>query len=201
MSSPVEQARQNRAVSPQKAREQVAEFHGFAASVNIQIGDEIFEIPNPSLLDDDQQERFNALQAEINKVCDREDDIEIPEHTTEDGTVFPAKTIKGDLKQPFTVDGDPLTPAYNTRLAIALFGEERYRKFKAGGGRSNQIALIWGQMNQQYEERLATDAKSRAGVDASAPVSNGSGVGPVPLPPPVNTGVASGDDVESGTAG
>jgi hypothetical protein len=172
LSSPIDSARARRAVSPQAAREQAAEYHGFAASVDIQIGDEVFEIPNPSLLDDDQQERFNDLNAEIERTCDREDDIEIPEHTTEDGTVFPARTLKGDIKRPYTIDGEPIKPAYNTRVAMALFGDERYARFKAGGGRSNQIALIWGQMNREFEARQESDSKSAGSVQDSSPVSD-----------------------------
>ena len=51
----------------------MASYFGFAASVTIQAGDEIFEIPNPGLLDDDQQERWEELQFEV-EGCDRDDD-------------------------------------------------------------------------------------------------------------------------------
>ena len=187
MSSPIDAARERRAVSPKASRDQVAEYHGFAASEDILINDEVFEIPNPSLLDDDQQERFNELNAEIERTCDREDDIEIPEHTTDDGTVFPAKTLKGDLKEPYVINGAPLKPAYNTRLAVVLFGEEGYARFKAGGGRSNQIALIWGQMNAEYEKRRKQDPKSVGSVKDSAVVSNGDSGRLVSLPSPADS--------------
>lgn len=183
MSSPIDSARERRAISPKLAREQAAEYHGFAASVEIQIGDEVFEIPNPSLLDDDQQERFNELNFEIESNCDREDDIEIPEHTTEDGVTYPAKIIRGDIKQPFTIDGIPIKPPYNTRLAKVLFGEEGYARFKAGGGRSNQIALIWGQMNREFEKRRKIDPKSIGNVATSEALSNGDGIGLVSVSP------------------
>lgn len=192
MSSPIDAARERRAVSPQKAREQSAAYHGFAASVNIEIGEppnvETFEIPNPSLLDDDQQERFNELNAEIERDCDREDDIEIPAKTAEDGTViFPAKILRGDLKNPYTIGGEPLKPAYNTRLAVVLFGEEGYARFKAGGGRSNQIALIWGEMNAEYDKRHKKDPKSNGSVETSAAVSNGDSGRLVAVPPPADS--------------
>lgn len=187
MSYPIDAARERRAISPQKAREQAAEYHGFAASVDLQIGDEVFEIPNPSLLDDDQQERFNDLNAEIQRICDREDDIEIPEHTTDSGTTFPAKTIRGDVKQPYTVGDEPLKPAYNTRLAIVLFGEERYKRFKDGGGRSNQIALIWGEMQAEFEARKKSRSESGDSGESSAAVLNGDGVGLVSVPPPADS--------------
>jgi hypothetical protein len=187
MSTPIDRARDRRAVSPQKAREQSADFHGFAASVDIQIGDDVFEIPNPSLLDDDQQERFNDLQAEVERDCDREDDIVIAERTLEDGTVIPTRTLRGDLKQPYAIKGEPLRPAYNTRLAKALFGEQRYERFKAGGGRSNQIALIWGQMHKEFEERRKSDPKSVGSFEGSEIVSNGDSFRPVVVPPPADS--------------
>lgn len=187
MTSPLDSARERRAVSPKLAREQSAAYHGFAASVEIVIGDETFEIPNPSLLDDDQQERFNELNAEIQATCDREDDIEIAEHTMENGTVIPAKTLRGEVKNPYTIDGKPLKPPYNMRLAKVLFGEEGYARFKAGGGRSNQIALIWGQMQEEYDERHKSDPKSGRSVEAAPVVSNGDGVGLVSVSPPANS--------------
>lgn len=197
MTSPIEAAQQRLAVSPQKAREQSAEFHGFAASVDIQIGNEVFEIPNPSLLDDDQQERYNDLNAEIEATCDREEDITIPEFTTPDGVVIPAKTERGELKRPYTINEVPMKPAYNTRLAKVLFGEDRYQTFKNGGGRSNQIALIWGQMEREYEERKKKDPKSVGGAEAPATVLNGNSVGLVAVPSPPHSGVVAGTDEQS----
>lgn len=189
MTSPIEAAQQRLAVGPQKAREQSARYHGFAASVDIEINGEIFEIPNPSLLDDDQQERFNDLNAEIEATCDREDDLEIPEGKMTDGTVIPARKLKGDLKTPYTINGVPLKPAYNTRLARVLFGD-RYEQFKAGGGRSNQIALVWKQMNDEYEERQKKDPKSKGGVANPPSIPAGNSIGLVAVPPPENIGVA-----------
>jgi hypothetical protein len=173
MTNPIQAAKDRRAVSPRDAREQSAAYFGFAASVDIQVGDDVFEVPNPGLMDDDQQERYNDLQAEIENTCDREDDIVIPDRTLDDGTVIPGRTIKGDLKQPNTVDGVPLKPPYNTRLAIALFGAEGYAKFKAGGGRSNQVALIWAQMQREFEAKVSADSKSGDSVGGSEDVSEG----------------------------
>lgn len=151
-------------VSVREAKDQAAEFFGFAASAYIQVeGGKVFEIPNPGLMDDDQQERWEELQFELEK-CDREPDIIIPEHTTEDGTTIPAQTIQGELITPYrkTVNGETklLKPPYNARLAIALFGEEGYAEFKAGGGSGNQVAIEWARMNKEYQDRLASDPKS-----------------------------------------
>lgn len=147
--------------STQEAKEQAAEYFGFTASVYIKTKDgRVWEIPNPGLMDDDQQERWEELQFELEQ-CDREDDTVIPEQRLEDGTlVMPARTIRGEVITPHRINGQLLKPPYHVRLAIALFGEEGYREYKAGGGISNQIALEWARMNKEYQERVASDPKS-----------------------------------------
>lgn len=152
--------------SIQEAREQAADYFGFTASVKLRVGDELFEIPNPGLLDDDQQERWDELQFEL-QYCDREPDVERPEREIEnpDGTktTVPAHTIKGDYIKPYqkTVNGETklLKPSYNTRLAMVIFGD-RYEKFKAAGGSGSQIAIEWARMNDEYQKRVEEDPKS-----------------------------------------
>lgn len=151
----------NRATkSVQEAKEQAAEYFGFTASAYIQTSDgKVWEIPNPGLMDDDQQERWERLQFELDQ-CDRDPDMVIPDRTLEDGTVIPGRTIEGDLKVPYRTNGELMSPPYNVRLAIALWGEEGYKEYKAGGGIANQIALEWAKMNREYQERVASDPKS-----------------------------------------
>lgn len=151
--------------SPKDARDQAAEFLGFAASETIELsnGDSV-EIPNPGLLDDDQQERYDALQFELES-CDYDDDIEIPERTVThaDGRVEilqPARTVKGGLKDPLRKNGQLLSPGYNQRLALAILGEEGYAKFKAAGGRAADVSLMWRKMKKQWDERQDADSKS-----------------------------------------
>lgn len=150
--------------SVEAAKLQSAEYFGFTASTYVQVeGGKVFEIPNPGLMNDDQQERWEDLQFELEK-CDRHPDTEVPERTftDEDGhvTTLPAATIKGDFMTPYRINGELLKPPYNVRLAIALFGPEGYKEYKAGGGIANQIALEWARMNREYQERIEADPKS-----------------------------------------
>ena len=164
-------AKGNRAaVSTREAKEQAAEYFGFTASVYVEgkSGD-IYEIPSPGMLDDDQQERWDELQFLLES-CDRSDDIVVPEREV-DGVVIPARTIQGDLKTPYRINGELLKPTYNARLAIALFGEEGYEKFKADGGSGNQVALEWARMNKEYMERVEADSKSADGSFSGEAVS------------------------------
>lgn len=180
------------ALTIEEARAQVEEFAGPLRSEYLRVGDEVFEIPHPALLDDEQQDRYDALQFEIQQ-CDRHPDVVIPDHKLEsrtitvdgeevevgkDGTVtggnvrvevsetfVPGRVIKGQPILPYQKtdeDGNTtlLTPNYNARLAIALWGEERYAKFRAAGGSSRIIGMIWQRMNRDTEEREASDPKS-----------------------------------------
>lgn len=153
-------AKGNRAtISTQDAKEQAAEYFGFAASVYVQGKSRIWEIPSPALMDDDQQERWDELQFTLEQ-CDREDDIVIPARTREDGSVSPEQVIEGDYKKPYRINGELLKPTYNARLAIALFGDEGYEEFKKDGGSGSLVAMEWARMNKEYMERVENDSKS-----------------------------------------
>jgi hypothetical protein len=143
-------------LSPREAREQAAECLGFMASQPIQIGDEVFEVPHPSLLDDDQQTRYDELQLSL------EDLQRWPDIKDADGNVL----RQGDPKDPHRTQDGKLVESYNIRLAKALFGDVAYKKFKAGGGSGNTVAAIWFQMQRLLSERVNEDSKSM-GRDSS----------------------------------
>lgn len=151
-------------VSVKEAKEQAAEYFGFTASAFIQIDSgKVFEIPNPGLMDDDQIERYEDLQFLLES-CDRDADEVIPAGSfkDDDGNAhsYPERVIKGDFKKPFRIDGALLRPPYAVRLATVLFGDEGYAEYKAGGGIAAQVALEWARMNQEFQERAASDPKS-----------------------------------------
>lgn len=166
---PIATAKAKREVSPAEARDQAAEYLGFTASTKIVLeSGEVFEIPNPGLLDDDQQERFEELQAELDTFDHDEVEVPVVEYTVEtraDGTTFSEPKVVGHRKErvlitnPHRKDGKPVKPPYNVRLAIALWGKERYERYKAGGGLANQIALEWTRMNREFMEKSQQDPK------------------------------------------
>jgi hypothetical protein len=147
------------ATSFDEARAQAAEFLGFIASERIVTKDGVFEIPNPSLLDDDQQSRVDALDLETES-WDRHDDI-----LDEAGKV----TVRGALKVPNRKGGKLVS--YNVGLAKAIFGD-RYEAFKTAGGHSGDVNLIWSKMNRALAQRRAEDSKSGGSAASVAPVSD-----------------------------
>ncbi|BBZ09860.1 MULTISPECIES: hypothetical protein [Mycobacterium] len=137
------------------ARAQAADYLGFTASERIVTpkGD-AFEIPNPSLLDDDQLARYDQLQLEVES-WDREDD-----ELDDDGKLI----RRGALKEPNRKNG-VLVENYNIQLAKAIFGD-RYEAFKAAGGRAVDVNLVWQKMGRELAERRKADPKSNRGDQA-----------------------------------
>jgi hypothetical protein len=125
----------------QDAREQAAEYLGFVASERVVTKDGVFEIPYPSLLDDEQQTRYDQLQFDA-QGWDKHDN--------------------GSLMEPHRKDG-VLVENYNIQLAKAILGD-RYAAFKAAGGRANDVAVIWWKMRKGVADRQAADSKSAAGA-------------------------------------
>jgi hypothetical protein len=143
-------------ISPQQAREQAAESGGFLDSVVITVGGEDFEVPQRGLLDDDQRARLDALELEA-ETWDREDPIEYPERIVRDEhgseTHYPARTEPGALKLPYRKDGQLIEPGYPVQVAIALWGEEKYGRYKAKGGRASDVTATLARLDRIVKKR------------------------------------------------
>lgn len=138
------------------ARMQAAEKLGFMAGVFVHLGDgKSFEIPNPSLLDPEQQARYDQLQFEMEKLDRHPDPVDPEGKPLLDKNGQPRK---GEVKIPHRV-GNELVENYETRLAKALFGND-YERFVNAGGRPSQIGVHWSEMRQVMAEREAADDKS-----------------------------------------
>jgi hypothetical protein len=152
-----------RPTKPEEAREQAAECLGFIRGRLFDLGDgKTWELPNPSLLDDEQQERYNAYLFEVDQL-DR-----YPDQTDDSGRVI----SRGDVMDPPRKDGALLAPN-DIRLAKALMGDDTYELFIKADGRSSQIRVHWSEMNRRMMDRLRDDSKSRSGDVVVAPVSDG----------------------------
>jgi len=169
---------ERRRYSPREAREQAAEAIGFLASIEIELpSGEVVEIPQRGMLDDEQREKLNELELETES-WDRHDDTIIPEFRLKDKDgnetdVLPARTVRGELKIPYRKNGDPIKPAYPVRVAVAILGEEGYKRFKAGGGRASDVTAVMAQLDKRIEEREKVDPKSVGGDDDLAAVADG----------------------------
>lgn len=154
----ISEARQK--LSPAEAREAAAEAGGFLASVIITAGGEDYEVPQRGLLDDDQRAALDALELEA-ETWDREDPIEYPERTIRDEngseTHYPARTEPGQLKLPYRKDGVLITPSYPVQVAIALWGQERYDRYKKAGGRAADVTATLARLDRAVQRRVEGD--------------------------------------------
>ncbi|HXS24229.1 MAG TPA: hypothetical protein VN719_08365 [Gemmatimonadales bacterium] len=158
-------AEARRAISPREAREAAAEAGGFLESVTIRLGDETFEIPQRGLVDDDQRTRLDALELETES-WDREPDIEYPERLIRDEngseTRYPARTEPGPLKLPYRKDGKLVTPPYQVQVAIALWGLEKYERYKKLGGRAADVTATLARLDRMVTRRQEGDDETPA---------------------------------------
>jgi hypothetical protein len=153
-----------RPTRPDEAREQARECLGFIRGRVFDLGDDrTWELPNPSLLDDEQQQRYSEYLHLYNHKVDQEPDVR-----DEHGNVL----RRGGPKDPPQIDGEMIEPA-DIALAKALMGDEVYQTFVAAGGRSSQIRLHWTEMSRRIIERLRDDSKSKPGAVVGAAVPDG----------------------------
>lgn len=152
-----------------EAQEQADDIGGFARSATVvahKTGEK-FTVPSVLLLDDDQLVAYEALHHKLNQ-CDRYPDVETPRqrfvHKNPDGTEVEtevgAHTLRGDFIQPYQKDSELITPPYSIQLALIFWGEDGYKRFKEGGGRSAEIPEALSELNKRLQERMTDDSKS-----------------------------------------
>lgn len=155
------------------AREQLAEYFGFAQHAYITAGGEKFEITNQNLLSEEQQERYDEVQAEL-RTLDHEV-VVVRNAITNEVVVDPAT---GDpltdrvLIEPHTKDGELVKPTYWSRVLRAIIGDEAHERFIKQGGRSSEFRLVWSKMTREMLERAAEDSKSKDSSRDLAKVAN-----------------------------
>jgi len=167
---------ERRRVSPKQAREAAAEASGFTASIEIIIGEEVFEVPQRGLIDDDQREKMDELEMKT-ETWQHEDDIVIPGRTIKypDGRVevIEPQTVKGGLKIPYRdKDGVLIKPSYPVQVAVALWGQERYDRFKKGGGRAADVTGTLARLDRRLEKREEADPFREGGAGPVGTVSD-----------------------------
>lgn len=177
----IESAAAKREQAPHDAHDQAAELDSF-------IGDDIYTAPNGKKfsvpvyeeLDDDQQERLDAVQFMLNG-CDHAPDVTIPGYTEEtvddEGKVtkrrtYPERTVPGGYKMPYQKDGELITPPANTQLTEALLGGDEFAQFKAAKGKSSVFVKQFMALANRVQEREQSDPKSEGDSSDVAEVSD-----------------------------
>lgn len=150
--------KQRRALSISDAAEQACEYFGFLSyeELDLEDGGPSLKIPNPQLLSPDVRKRFDEVRMKFED-CDREPDIELPS----------GQVIKGEFLDPRRRNGELVDPAYDVELAIAIWGEDGYKRFEAAAAKAVSpvgpgiISMVWAQMDDMFRNRGMHDSKSR----------------------------------------
>ncbi|KWX66796.1 hypothetical protein [Mycobacterium sp. NAZ190054] len=176
----IESAAAKREQAPQDAHDQAVEHDSFFADdIYVAPNGEQFPVPVYEELDDDQQERLDAVQHMLNS-CDRFPDVTIPGYTEEtvddDGKVtrriHPERTAPGGYKMPYEKGGERVSPPANVQLTEALLGDEQFAKFKAAKGKSSVFVKMFMELQRRVQEREQSDPKSEGGSADVAEVSD-----------------------------
>lgn len=156
-------------LTPEKAREQAAEFLSVMSGVDFDLGQgKSWHLPNPSFLPPKVKKRYLEHLRFMNKDLDKEQvsvtDPITGRKTKREQTIWPLQ-FNGEL-----IDEDEL-------FCIALMGDDvkedraayladgtlpdTYERFLDAGGVPGQVQMHWRVMNLQMEERVNRDPKSR----------------------------------------
>jgi hypothetical protein len=122
-------AERQRQMKVSELREQAIESLNQTPYIDIEVGEEVFRVWHPLLVDDEAQvriDRFNA-QEDLDK--------------DEDGSPVWPPRINGKLAEPGAV-----------RSARAILGPHVHKAFVKAGGHSHDVQLAWNEMVRMFEE-------------------------------------------------
>lgn len=128
---------------------QLAEFFGFDAHYDFTVGGEPYRITYRQFLPVEVEHKLQEVEKSLED-CDR---VEI--------TLPNGKKVKGaGYASPLRRDGELLPDSRDAMRLIAMWGEEKYRKFEAAGGPPDMLTVVWAKQDAQYEEWRRAGSKS-----------------------------------------
>lgn len=159
---------EDRALSPEKAAAQAAEFLGVFAGVDFDLGGgKTWRLPNPSYMPRDMKRRYNEHLRFMNKDLDTETikttDPITGKQTSRTQTVWPLQYSKELIDEDELLcialmdDGDDA--GVGAREAYFKTGAlpGTYEQFLKAGGVAGQVQVHWRVMSLQMEERVKRD--------------------------------------------
>lgn len=137
----------------QTAIDQLAEFFGFQAHYDFTVDGQPYRITYRQFLPADVERKLQEVDQSLED-CDR---VEV--------TLPNGKKVKGTaLEMPLRRGGKLLPDSRDALRLIAMWGEEKYRKFEAAGGPPDMLTIVWARQDAQFEEWRRAGSKS-AGRD------------------------------------
>lgn len=130
------------------AIKQLAEFFGFDAHYDFTVAGEPYRISYRQFLPVDVERRLQEVEKSIED-CDRSEVV-----------LANGKKIKGVTPAiPLRRNGELLRDSLDAQRLIAMWGEDKYRKFEDAGGPPDMLAVVWAKQGAQYEEWRRAGAK------------------------------------------
>lgn len=134
------------------AIQQLAEFFGFKAHHDFKIGDEVYRITYRQFLPADVERKLQEVDKALED-CDRAE-IELA-----DGKKVKAPGYAIPLRR----KGKLLPDSRDAMRLIAMWGEDKYRRFEKAGGPPDMLTVVWAKQDAEYEKWRSTGSKSSAG--------------------------------------
>lgn len=137
-----------------EAIEQLAEFFGFQAHFDFTVDDETYRITYRQFLAPEIETKIQEAEKSLED-CDRAE-IELPD----------GKKVKtSSYAIPLRRKGKLLKDGRDALRLIAMWGEDRYRKFEAhcnktGIGSADILSIVWAKQDAEYERWRAAGSKS-----------------------------------------
>lgn len=138
------------------AIEQLAEFFGFDAHYDFTVDGEPYRITYRQFVSPEIELKLQEVEKSLED-CDRVE-IVLPD----------GKKVKGNSYVfPLRRKGALLRDGKNAQLLIAMWGEEKYRRFEAhcnktGIGSPEILTAVWAKQDEQYERWRKSGSKSAA---------------------------------------
>jgi len=131
------------------AIEQLAEFFGFKAHHDFKVGGEVYRITYRQFLPSDIERKLQEADKSLED-CDRAE-LELA-----DGTKVKTPSYMIPLRR----KGKLLPDSRDALRLIAMWGEEKYRKFEAAGGPPDMLSIVWAKQDTEYERWKSAGSKS-----------------------------------------
>lgn len=131
------------------AIEQLAEYFGFDAHYDFTVGGEPYRITYRQFLPADVERRLQEAEKSLED-CDRAE-IVLPNGRKAKSPGFAVPLRRG---------GKLLDDSRDALRLIAMWGEDKYRRFEAAGGPPDILTAVWAKQDAQYEGWRKTGSKS-----------------------------------------
>lgn len=136
------------------AIEQLAEYFGFKAHYDFKVDGEVYRITYRQFLTAEVEHKLQVAEKSLED-CDR---AEV--------TLANGKKIKGPgLATPLRRGGELLPDSLNAKRLIAMWGEEKYRKYEKacnakGVGGAELLSAVWSKQDAEHERWRRAGSKS-----------------------------------------